>query len=79
MKTKIEVEIELVPPILAKVSDMMSRLDFGIDGLFTEKILSFETTTQVTPEYIEALKKTLTEGFEKDGFQIHKIIVKVLN
>ena len=70
--------MKIADPILAKTGQVMSMLDLGIDGVFTIETLSFETSSEVTAEYIENLKRTLTEGFESDGWRVYGVVVKVL-
>lgn len=77
--TKVEAEMTLADPILSKIGDIMSDCDLGIDGIYRREVVSFETVTKVDSDYIESLKKTLAIGFEKDGWQVHKIVVKILS
>lgn len=69
----------LADPILAQTATFMGGLDLGIDGIYKKQTISFETTAIVNDEYTQNLKKTLVEGFTKDGWEIREIIVKVLS
>ena len=66
-ETKVRIKIYYTNKRTELMSDIMSHLDLGIDGIVPKPIVgTYTTTSKVDKKYKERLLKAYKKGFEED-------------
>ena len=78
-KTKVRIEIYYTTKKMEWMSDIMSHLDLGIDGIAPNPIVAtYITTSKVDKKYKERLLKAYREGFAGDEVIIKDIKLEII-
>jgi predicted Zn-dependent protease len=75
---KVEAEIFYTPKKGIKISDIMSRLDFGIDAIGITNTFSWTTSSSVTADYFKKMEKAIKSALELSGDKLLSIKWKII-
>jgi hypothetical protein len=75
---KVEAEIFYTPKKGIKISDIMSRLDFGIDAIGITDTFSWTTSTTINANYFKKMEKAIKLALESNGDKLLSIKWKII-
>lgn len=75
MKTKVKFKIIYNPADVNKVSDLMEKMDLGINGIVQPRCeeISFSTTTKVDKDYLKNIAKVINKAYEEQGCTVYSV------
>ena len=75
---KVEAEIFYTPKKAVVISDLMSRLDLGIDAIGITDTFSWTTSTTINAAYFKKMEKAIKKAFNSDGSKLLLIKWKII-
>jgi len=76
-ETKVVYSVDYIPNEMGvKMSDLLSKMGLGIEGIFISEEFIITTKTKVDKIYIQKVKDLIVKAIEKNGGKVFKIKYK---